>query len=276
MISPNCTLIRVECVHWVRSLDRNCVRTDTRFRQLGGWDARGVSPENLSERMAAVARELQNQYDPTATVQNAVDLAVKNVQGCDAASVSMVYARKRVDTPAATDDMAVTGDRLQYETGEGPCLSAIWDEESVYVPDLTNDPRWLNWGPRVAEVTGARSSFSVRLFTIDDVLGALNLYSTSAAAFDAEDKAEAFAIAAHIAIAVASSQKLQQFENALDTRTIIAQACGLVMERYDIDSTRAFALLTRISSTQNIKLRDVAAELVHTRRLPTAPTGQEQ
>lgn len=221
--------------------------------------------------MAAAARELQDQHDPVATVQSAVDLAVQNVHGCDAASVSMVYAKQRVDTPAATDEMAVIGDRLQYEVGEGPCLSAIWDEESVYVPDLTSDSRWSSWGPRVAEETGARSSFSVRLFTIHDTLGALNLYSITAEGFSPGDQAEGMAIAAHIAIAVAAAQSLEQFEQALDSRTVIAQACGLVMERYNMDSTQAFALLARLSSTENVKLRDIAAELVLTRLLPPAP-----
>jgi GAF domain-containing protein len=221
--------------------------------------------------MADAARELQGQYDPAATVRSAVELAVQHVQGCDAASVSIVHAKRVVDTAAATEEMAVIGDRLQYETGEGPCLSAIWDEESVYAPDLRADPRWSSWGPRVAEVTGARSSFSVRLFTIEQTLGALNLYSRHADAFNEPDQIEATAIAAHIAIAVAAARRVEQFEAALDSRTIIAQACGVVMERYDIDAVRAFALLTRISSTQNIKLRDVAAQLVLTRRVPMAP-----
>ena len=226
--------------------------------------------------MAAAARELQGQIDPDATVKSAVDLAVKNVQGCDAASVSIVRARRKVDTPAATADLAVIGDRLQYETGEGPCLTAIWDEETVYAPDLINDPRWLNWGPRIAEATGARSSFSVRLFTVEDTLGALNLYSTHPEAFNGEDKAEAMAIAAHISIAVAAAQKIEQFEAALDSRTIIAQACGIVMERYKVDSIAAFALLTRLSSTQNVKLRDVAAQLVLTRDLPGTPAHGDE
>ena len=230
----------------------------------------GVTEDHLSERMAAAARELQGQVDPAATVKSAVELAVKNVHGCDAASVSIVRARRKVETPAATDDLAVIGDRLQYETGEGPCLSAIWDEETVYAPDLVNDPRWLNWGPRVAEATGARSSFSVRLFTADDTLGALNLYSTHADAFPQPDRAEASAIAAHISIAVAAAQRIEQFEDALDSRTVIAQACGIVMERYNIDAIKAFAVLTRLSSTQNVKLRDIATELVLTRRVPTA------
>lgn len=228
-----------------------------------------MSAHSLSERMAAVARELQDQHDPVSTVQSGVELAVQNVGGCDAASVSIVRARRDVSTPASTDAMAVTGDRLQYETGEGPCLSAIWEEETVYVPDLAHDPRWLRWGPRLAEATGVRSSFSVRLFTIKDTLGALNMYATKPDAFSAEDRADGLAIAAHIAVAVAAAQNLEQYEHALDSRTIIAQACGLVMERFNIDSIQAFALLTRLSQTQNVKLRDLAAELVHTRRLPT-------
>lgn len=234
-----------------------------------------MSPERLSERMAAVARELQAQHDPVSTVQSGVDLAVQNVGGCDAASVSLVHAKRTVDTPAASGEMAVIGDRLQYETGEGPCLSAIWEEDTVYVPDLAHDPRWLNWGPRLAQETGVRSSFSVRLFTVQDTLGALNMYSTTPAAFNADDKAEGMAIAAHIAIALAAAQKTEQFQKALDSRTTIAQACGMIMERYEIDSVRAFALLTRISSTQNVKLRDIAAELVLTRQLPTNTLGND-
>ena len=228
-----------------------------------------MGSSSLSERMADVARELQDQHDPVSTVQSGVELAVQNVGGCDAASVSIVYARRKVSTPASTDALAVTGDQLQYETGEGPCLSAIWDDETVYVPDLAHDPRWRDWGPRLAETTGARSSFSVRLFTIKDTLGALNLYATKPDAFSEADRAEAVAIAAHIAVAVAAAQNLEHYETALDSRTIISQACGIVMERFDIDAMRAFALLTRLSSTQNVKLRDVANELVQTRRLPT-------
>lgn len=224
--------------------------------------------ESIGERMAAAARELQDEDDPGATVKSAVDLLVQNVEGCDAASISLVYAKRRVETPAASDALAATGDRLQQELGEGPALNTLWDEETVYVPDLAADCRWPNWGPRLTEATGARSVLTFRLFTIKDVIGALSMYSTQADAFSDEDKAEGLALATHIAIAVIAAQKLDQYESALDSRTIIAQACGLVMERYNVDAVRAFALLTRVSSHQNVKLREVAAELVLTRVLP--------
>lgn len=232
--------------------------------------------EPISARMAAAARELQDhQHDPAATVKSAVELLVRNVVGCDAAGVSLVYAKRRVETPAASDDLAAIGDRLHQELGEGPCLDAIWEEETVYVPDLATDLRWPNWGPRVTEATGARSVLTFRLFTIRDVLGALSMYSTNADAFSAEDKAEGLALAAQIAIAVAAAQRLEQYEQALDSRTVIAQACGLLMERFNMDAVRAFALLTRLSSTHNIKMHDIAAELVLTRLVPTPPRGDD-
>lgn len=223
----------------------------------------------MRERMSAAARELQDQHDPAATVESAVDLLVRNVDGCDSASISLVHGRKRVETPAASDRLAATGDRLQQELDEGPALSTLWDEDTVYVPDLAQDPRWPSWGPRLVGETGARSVLTYRLFTLRDIIGALSMYSTEVDAFSAEDKVEGMALAAHIAVAVIAAQKLEQFETALSSRTVIAQACGLVTERYDVDAVQAFALLHRISSAQNVKVRDVAAELVTTRRLPT-------
>lgn len=228
---------------------------------------------STAERMAAAARELQDQHDPASTVKSAVDLLVQNVDGCDAASISLVHGRRRVETPASTDELAAVGDRLQQALGEGPCLDAIWVDEMVYVPDLHAESRWPGWARQFSEASGVRSVLTIRLFTIQDVLGALSMYSTEADAFGRADKAEGEALAAHIAVAVAAAHRLEQYETALDSRTVIAQACGMLMERYALDAVAAFALLTRLSSTQNIKVRTLAAELVFTRRLPLPSPG---
>ena len=55
---------------------------------------------------------------------------------------------------------------------------------------------------------------------------------------------------------------------ALDSRTLIGQAVGMIMERYDLDADRAFGVLRRVSQNSNRKLRDVAHELVTTRKTP--------
>lgn len=222
---------------------------------------------SLSERMAAAARELQDQVDSQATMLSAVNLAVANVDGCDFAGISIVHARRHIDTPAATDGSARTADRLQYELGEGPCLDAIWEQQTIYSPRLSDDPRWPSWGPRVAEKTGARSVLAFQLFTTGNTLGALNLFSRTEDGFADDDRNDGLALAAHVAIAVAAAQEIQSLSSAMDSRSLIGQALGIVMERYKIDVAHAFAVLTRVSQAGNVKLRDVAEELVTTRVL---------
>lgn len=223
---------------------------------------------DIAERMAAAARELQDQHDPGSTVKNAVELLVRNVEGCASASISLVYAKRRVETPAASDELAAVGDRLQEELMEGPALDTLWEHETVYVPDLANDDRWPTWGPRLTEATGAASVLTFRLFTLSDVIGALSMYSTEVDAFSAQDVEEGQGLAAHIAIAVLAAQRIDQYQTALDSRTVISQACGVLMERYGIDAVAAFNVLTRVSSNQNVKLRRVAAELLDSGSLP--------
>lgn len=229
-----------------------------------------TDPEHasLSERMAAAARELQDVGDLANTYLNAVALALTNIDGCDAAGLSIVRRRREVETLAATDDLARVGDRLQYETGEGPCLSAIWEQTTIYSRDLGSDHRWPTWGRLVSQQTGARSVLAFQLFTHEDTLGALNLYARRVDGFDETDREEGLALAAHIAIAVTAAQQIDDLGHALDSRTVIGQATGLLMERYDLSSAVAFAVLTRVSGAQQIKVRDLADELVRTRRLP--------
>jgi hypothetical protein len=149
--------------------------------------------------------------------------------------------------------MVEVGDRLQYETGEGPCLDAIWTEETVYNPSLGYDRRWPRWGPRVVGETGAHSVLAFRLFTDRHTVGALNLCSRVHDAFDDTDRREGHALAAHIAIAVASVQQIDSLTDVLDPRSVIGQATGILMERYQLDQPRAFAVLARVSSTEERK-----------------------
>lgn len=225
--------------------------------------------DSLSERMAEAARQLQDHHaDPEGTFRMAVELAHGNIEGCGGAGLSFVRKRRVVETVAATNQMVIDAERLQYELGEGPCLDAIWEARTVYSPSLGYDHRWPTWGPRVVEETAAQSVLSLQLFTHGDTLGALNLYSRSRDAFDDEAREEGMAIAAHVAIAIAASQEVHHLTMGLDTRSVIGQATGLLMERFDLDAARAFSVLARLSSQHNVKLRTVAIDIVanHRRR----------
>ena len=64
-----------------------------------------------------------------------------------------------------------------------------------------------------------------------------------------------------------------QLEQALQSRTVIDQAIGIIMAESRCDADQAFATLTRASNNRNIKLRDLASEIVMrvSRRPPSRP-----
>lgn len=205
----------------------------------------------------------------TDTLERAVHLAVELVPGCDHAGVSLVHSNRPIDTPAATSDVIRQADELQYELQQGPCLQSIRDEDTIWSANLAEDPRWPAWGPRVAEF-GVHSILSFLLFTDQDTLGALNLYSANEDGFSEDDREDGLALAAHCAVALAAAQDVENLNAAVAARTVIGQAQGILMERFDLDPDQAFALLRRVSQAENTKLHHIAVELVRTRRTPGA------
>jgi transcriptional regulator with GAF, ATPase, and Fis domain len=223
--------------------------------------------DSLGERLAAAARELQHEADSQHTMETAIKLARDLVPACQQAGISLVH-KNNIDTPAYTSDLVVQLDRLQFEAGEGPCRDTIRDQETVDSPDLGQDDRWPRWGPRAASETGLHSMMCFRLFAREDALGALSLYASTPQAFDKTDHDHGLALAAHAALAVAGAREIEHLKIAVDSRTTIGQAQGILMERFEIDAHQAFRVLVRVSMHTNVKLRDVAAELVRTRRTP--------
>ncbi|ROS73301.1 GAF and ANTAR domain-containing protein [Cellulomonas sp. PhB143] len=220
--------------------------------------------------IAQSVRTLADEPSLEQTLARTAELAVALVDGCDAAGISFVARGGRIETPAATDDVARRGDELQYALGEGPCLDAVRDAEVVSAPDLADDPRWSRWGSRVVEELGVRSMLCVQLFTTETRHGALNLYATEPHAFPEGDYYLATTFAAVAAAAVAAARTEEQLESAVQTRTIIGQAQGLMMERYKISATQAFSVLSRLSQEGNVRLADVARRVVDERTLPGA------
>ena len=223
---------------------------------------------HFDERLASIARDLLNEPDVEHTVQRVVDLAAEHLGGVIYASVSLVRQRRRVETPASSDDRALHADQLQYEVGEGPCLDAIWEQETFQIDDMTTEERYPTYSRRVAEQTGIRSSLSFQLFTDEDSLGALNLYSPQSRAFDEAARAEGFVFAAQAAVALRSAQHEEQLRAGMASRNLIGQAQGIIMERFKVTPNQAFAILARISQETNSRLRDVARYLVDTREFP--------
>ena len=227
-----------------------------------------ASLEMAIQQLADAARSMQDTTGTQEMLDEAVQVATEIIVGCDLAGMSIVNPRG-IDTPAGSGDALKRLDSLQFELKEGPCYDALHTHEIVLGRDLANDPRWPSWGPRVATEIGVGSIVSYRLFTTDDTLGAMNLYSLRTDAFDTDDIHNGGALAAHVAVALAEAQNVTHLETAIHVRTAIGRAEGILMERFDLSPAQAFAVLRRVSQDRNIKLNRVAAELVRTRKTPS-------
>lgn len=140
--------------------------------------------------------------------------------------------------------------------------------EVVHVNHVRHDQRWPAFVPRAVNL-GLRSQLGVRVYLSDTTVGGLNLYSTQSDVISEDSVALAHLFATQAAVALGRIRKVEQLMTALETRSVIGQAVGVLMERYKIDSDRAFNFLTRISQTSNTKLRDIAKSVVETVSPPT-------
>lgn len=230
--------------------------------------SRCVINDVFDRHLADAVRELDAQPGPSHTLQRLAEITPEFFTACDHVGISLVE-RDRIRTPVATSEQLRELDEAQYEMGEGPCREAIREHATVVVHDLATDPRWPSWGRAMVDQLGIRSSVSFRLFTRPDrTWGALNVYATQPGAFTDEDVLQGQTIAALAAVALARSINDDQLARAIESRTVIGQAVGMLMERYRLDEDRAFDVLRRLSSQDNVKLRDLAAQVVATRELP--------
>lgn len=216
---------------------------------------------SVAETFAEVARLLLAEQGVERTLAKVCKLAVETIDGCDHAGVSLIEGRK-VSTVGASDEVPERVDAIQYETEQGPCLDAIREHEVFQVDGLGEEQRWPKFASRAAQETGVASMLSVRLFAEEDTMGALNLYSKRADAFDEEARELASVFAAHASVALAGARREEQFRDALASRDVIGQAKGILMAREGISSDQAFDALRRASQRLNVKLREVAEQVL--------------
>jgi GAF domain-containing protein len=220
-----------------------------------------------AEAFARLAQELHEERGVTETVEVVLQFALKAVD-CSQAGLALATGGGKFETAAVTDPMIEQADQLQSDGCSGPVgelLSA--GQDFVLVADTTDDERWPEWASGVADL-GLRTVLAVSLYAGGETFGALQLFSRKPFAFEIEDVAVAHILGRHASVAVASARQQASLWQAVDARKLIGQAQGILMERFDIDADRAFALLRRYSQDHNVKLREVARLLTENRRFP--------
>lgn len=216
---------------------------------------------------ASLADSLADVEGFTETIDQIVAFAVESI-GTAFGGITLISAHgHEFTTVGSTHDAVTQADQLQYHLREGPCVDATIDSKIVMSAYLATDERWPSWGPQ-AHALGFNSVLSAELHSRGRRIGALNLYGADKAAFSREDIVLAQLFARQGALALGYARSEEELREALETRTVIGQAQGLLMERFDIGADRAFATLKRYSQHNNIKLKILCRQLVETRALP--------
>jgi GAF domain-containing protein len=239
-------------------------------------------PENAAQALLHLGRLSLRELSMESLLQTVADLVSSVLPGKPEASVTLLV-KDLPSTVASTGRLALDLDEVQYEYGHGPCLHAARTGEATEIADTRTDRRWLDYTRHAAE-RGNRSSLSVPLLIDEDerVFGALNLYAQRPAAFDLSRSA-ALAFGPYAAVAAGNVYAYQSartmsdnLQAALETRAVIEQAKGVLIERYKLTPDHAFRLLAVASMNANRKLRHVAEDLVRTGELPVVTPGGDR
>jgi GAF domain-containing protein len=224
--------------------------------------------QDLLKAFIEFADTIVDEYD---VVEFLHRLALRCVDLVDASEAGIMLA----DRDGTLHYVASSSERMrlielfELQHDEGPCLDAFHTGAAVHC-GLTDDAneRWPRFAPHAREV-GIESVSALPMRLRTEVIGALNILSTSTEPLRAEDQQVAQALADIATIGILQERAVNdarvvttQLEAALESRIVIEQAKGIVAERNHVDIDTAFELLRGYSRTHNHLLRQTAHEII--------------
>ncbi|MGH3623193.1 MAG: GAF and ANTAR domain-containing protein [Sciscionella sp.] len=226
----------------------------------------------LALQFAELTRALLDAPTVADVLEQVVWAALRVVPGADLVSITLRSPDGAFHTPVETEPVAAELDQLQYDTGEGPCVEAARASGPACVSsdNFATEPAWPRFGPAAAE-RGFIAVLSTALLPdarLPWLSGALNIYARQPDTLRAEGRDFALLLATHASLALAGTQAVTQAElqevqlrKAIDSRDVIGQAKGILMQRRGITAAEAFDLLRGVSQELNIKLAKLAKTL---------------
>ncbi|MFK0249171.1 GAF and ANTAR domain-containing protein [Amycolatopsis azurea] len=226
----------------------------------------------LSEQFVELTRLLLAASTPAQVLEQIIDAAYRVVPGADLVSITLRAPDGTFHTPVTTGEVALELDEVQYRAGTGPCVDAADSGSPGYIrsEDLTAEKRWPDFSEAAVRhgYTAILSTVLVPDATPPRLPGALNIYSHRPGALDSLAQDTALLLATHGSLALASTTAVGRAELeashlrlAVESRDVIGQAKGILMQRRGLTADEAFDLLRRTSQDLNVKLAELARTL---------------
>jgi GAF domain-containing protein len=193
--------------------------------------------------------------------------ATETVTGCDGASIAL-SVQGRPATAAITTRVALEVDMVQYDTGEGPCLTALGSPRSVRIDAIETSEDFPHFAVGARKL-GVQSVLSVPAMRGEDIVGTLNLYSRTPGAFDETSETIARVLAAQIAIAISRSPEYsaarnvtEQAQRDTDDNADISVATGILIATEDCTAEQAAGLLRHAANQDAQTVLQIAQRII--------------
>jgi hypothetical protein len=211
----------------------------------------------------------------------------------------VLHQPKKPPAITGTSDKVVPLLEWEHQAEEGPVCEVLAGAQPVSVLQRNGDFRWPRYCARLQEA-GFGSVLAVRLLLAGNTDGgdtgsgevrhgetnggagagktpaALAFFTQDAKAFPLQVISEARAFAGlaakslQMAIDLHTARSMaSDLRSALDSRTSINVACGVIMAQNRCSYHEAFSILAKASSHRNIKVRRIAEDILE--RLPEGP-----
>ncbi|WP_374970607.1 ANTAR domain-containing protein [Terrabacter sp. BE26] len=187
----------------------------------------------------------------------------------DAAGILIVTSEQGLDVLAATTHGAHILELLQAQQRQGPCVEAITGDTTVVEAGASGlSRRWPDLAPIMA-AAGYDAVHAHPLRWQERTLGAINFFraATHTSSPDSLVAGQAFADVVTLLMLLPPKYSDEQIEGrtqlALEGRTVIEHAKGVLMHQERLDSAQAYALLSRLAAGKRLSLTRAAQQVIH-------------
>jgi ANTAR domain/GAF domain len=230
----------------------------------------GMSREQrLARVFVELADTLVAEFDMIDFLHTLTDRSVE-LLGAAAAGLMLADQRGNLRVVASSAESARLLEVFELQNAEGPCLDCFHTgEQLVNLDEATMQARWPNFWAEATQL-GFRSAHALPMRLRDEVIGAINLFGSSAVQLSADEVAVGQAMADVATIGLLQERSVlqkevlvEQLQTALNSRVLIEQAKGVLSERAQLPIDEAFTMMRSQARRQGTTLTAIATEIVN-------------
>lgn len=227
-----------------------------------------IATNRLTELFVDMADTLVADFDLVDFLHNLTDHAAA-VSGAQAVGLVLADHRGELEFMAASNESGEALELFQIQTSEGPCVDCFRTGVAVVNADLGHaESLWPVFAPR-ARAAGFQSVHAFPMRLRGEVIGAINLFGTSAVRFEDDEVSVVQALADVATIAILQERSIssaaaltEQLQGALTSRIVLEQAKGALSRTLGVSVDEAFLIMRKRARSSQRRLVDVATEVL--------------